>query len=373
MTPQLSERLKTVVFLGAGASFADGAPLQNQLFREYFLHYNDLGRKRESHSWDRELATFFAAFFGIDVNQINNVKNANFPTFEEVLGIIEIADSQNESFRNWETAHIVNAQQKPRLQHIHEVLILLIAEILDHKLRDRSTHHPKLVGSLHEAGWLRNTSFISLNYDILIDNALLGAREDSNLDLDYAIEFMNFGRQWKRPRPKRSITLFKLHGSLNWLYCPSCRAIRITPKQKGVCRLKWRPSECICRRCKTLAVPIIIPPTYFKALSNLYLRQIWHAAEQTLKKCSRLVFCGYSFPDADVHIRYLLKRVEVYRQKTPDVYIINEHSGKDDTSRHMEKNRYLRFFRDKSRVHYTQLSFEEFCNTPTSIDGLPNG
>jgi len=372
MSAHRSEESKTVVVLGAGASCADGAPLQGQLFREYFL-YNSLRRKRKSHLWDRELSSFFLSFYGIDVNEISSIMDANFPTFEEVLGVIEIADSQGESFRDWETAHIVNSQQKPRLQHIHEVLILLIAEVLDHKLRDRSKYHPKLVSSLYKAGWLRNTSFISLNYDILIDNALLPAREDFNLDLDYAIEFMNFGRVWQPPRPKRSIKLFKLHGSLNWLYCPTCRAIRITPKQKGVCHLKWRPSDCICYRCKTLAIPIIIPPTYFKALSNLYLRQIWHAAEQSLKECNRLVFCGYSFPDADVHIRYLLKRVEVNRQTTPDVYIVNEHLDKDDTARQMEKGRYFRFFRDKSKVHYTQLSFEKFCDNPTSIEGLPNG
>lgn len=28
--------MKNVIFLGAGASKADGAPLQNELFREYF-------------------------------------------------------------------------------------------------------------------------------------------------------------------------------------------------------------------------------------------------------------------------------------------------------------------------------------------------
>lgn len=373
MTEQRSEESKTVVFLGAGASCADGAPSQGQLFQEYFLHYNILVRDRSSHSWDRELATFFLVFFGINVDDKNSVQSATFPTFEEVLGIIEIADSQNEGFRDWGTTHIINAIQKPRLQHIHELLILLIAEILADRLGDRSVYHPKLIRSLYDAGWLHKTSFISLNYDILIDNALLEIQKKYNLDLDYAVEFMNFGQEWNPPRPKRSITLFKLHGSLNWLYCPTCRAIRITPKEKGICHLKWQPEECICSKCETLAVPIIIPPTYFKALSNLYLRQIWHAAEQSLMKCGRLVFCGYSFPDADVHVRYLLKRVEVYNQNTPEVFIINDHNGKEEINRQMEKNRYSRFFCDKSRVHYTQLSFEEFCQNPTSIENLSNG
>lgn len=358
---------KTVVFLGAGASRADGAPLQGQLFRDYFLHYNDQRRNRQDHDWDRELATFFEGFFGIDVDDRASVEQAAFPTFEEVLGIIELADSQGESFRDWGTSQAADARQKPRLQHMHDVLILLIAEILDHKLRGNAAHHPRLVRSLQESGQRRNTSFISLNYDILIDNALLGA---DGLDLDYTVEFVNAGSDWRQPRSTQSIKLFKLHGSLNWLYCPTCRTMRITPRDKGVCRLKWRPGDCVCSKCRSLAVPIIIPPTYFKALSNLYLRQIWHAAEQALLECNRIVFCGYSFPDADVHVRYLLKRVEVNGARTPDVFVVNEHADKDATARQAEQDRYTRFFRDKAKIHWTEQSFEAFCENPASVMGV---
>ena len=28
--------------------------------------------------------------------------------------------------------------------------------------------------------------------------------------------------------------LFKPHGSLNWLFCPTCNELEITPKEKGV-------------------------------------------------------------------------------------------------------------------------------------------
>ena len=357
---------RTVVFLGAGASRADGAPLQGELFRDYFRHYTNQVPGPANHAWDRELATFFEVFFGIDVYDQDSIERATFPTFEEVLGIIELADSQRESFRDWGTSHTVDAQQKPRLQHMHDILTLLIAEILDHKLRGNAPHHPRLVRSLEGAGQLRNTSFVSLNYDILIDNALLGLDE---IDLDYAVEFMNAGRDWTKPRAARSIKLFKLHGSLNWLYCPTCRAMRITPREKGVCRLKWRPGDCVCSRCQTLAVPIIIPPPISGAV-NLYLRQIWHAAEQSLLECRRIVFCGYSFPDADVHVRYLLKRVEVNGARTPDVFVVNEHAGKEPAAKRAEKDRYTRFFRDKAKVHWTELSFERFCENPTAVEGV---
>jgi len=358
--------VRTVVFLGAGASRADGAPLQGELFRDYFLHYNSRPCDRICHDWDRELATFFDVFFGIKVDDRASVEHARFPTFEEVLGVIELADTQGESFRDWGTSHIVDAQQKPRLQHMHDVLILLIAEILDRKLRGNATHHPRLVRLLRDTGQLQTTSFVSLNYDILIDNALVGR---SGLNLDYSIEFLNSGADRTRRSAAESNKLFKLHGSLNWLYCPTCRSMRITPCQKGICRLKWQPGDCICSKCKTLAVPIIIPPSYFKVLSNLYLRQIWHAAEQALLECGRIVFCGYSFPNADVHVRYLLKRVEVNGVRPPDVFIVNEHAGKAGTAREAEKDRYTRFFRDKARVHWTDLSFERFCESPTSVIG----
>jgi len=357
-----------VIFLGAGASCADGAPIQSELFREYFRYYQSLPERRTHHTWEYELDTFFIEFFGIDVRDTNSIDKANFPTFEEVLGIIELAESQKESFKDWGTSHIVDAQQKPRLQHMHDVLILLITEILDHKLKGQDIHHPGLVDSLKKIDWLSSTSFISLNYDILMDNALLSAREKCKLDLDYAVDFINFGAEWAKPNPAHSIKLLKLHGSLNWLYCPTCRMLKITPKEKGICRLKWHPEDCLCDKCETLSIPIVIPPTYFKALENMYLRQIWHAAEQVLNACDKLVFCGYSFPDADVHIRYLLKRVEVNRQATPEVFIVNEHEGKKDVAREMEKERYLRFFRDKRKVHWTKLSFEDFSKNPASVE-----
>lgn len=358
---------KTVVFLGAGASCADGAPPQGELFREYFSYYNGLPKGRLYHNWDRELATFFLIFFGINVDDRDEVATARFPTFEEVLGTLEIAVSRAESFRDWGTSHELDPNQKPRIQHLHDILIFLIAEILDHKLKHEATHHPQLVMGLYDAGWLAATTFISLNYDILIDNALIGARDRFDLDLDYSIEFSNFNGEWTRPRAANRLSLFKLHGSLNWLFCPTCRAIRITPKDKGICRLKWEPEQCLCLKCQTLAVPIIIPPTYFKVLANLYLTQIWHSAEAALQDCDRIVFCGYSFPDADVHIRYLLKRMEVNSRKNREIFVVNEHRDKTDEARKLEQNRFHRFFRDKSRVHWTNLSFEEFAEKPVVI------
>jgi hypothetical protein len=55
----------TAIFLGAGASKAEGAPLQGEVFKEYFKTPVFKGSADEM---DRELATFFKEMFQIDVD-----------------------------------------------------------------------------------------------------------------------------------------------------------------------------------------------------------------------------------------------------------------------------------------------------------------
>jgi hypothetical protein len=349
-------QIENVIVLGAGASAPEGAPLQGALFKEYFSSYQ---KKDFSvyHEMDRDLATFFLQFFGIDVDN-DDLEGISFPTFEEVLGILELALNRNESFRDYGISSL-----NPTIQKVREHLILLIALILDEKLKTRGIFHRELIETLVHEGSLQASSFISLNYDILIDNAIIESRERNDLDLDYGVEFTNFDREhnWPRPRPGKSILLHKLHGSLNWLYCPTCISLTLTPHEKGIIQLKWRPNECVCPKCRTLSTPIVIPPTFFKVMGNFYLQEIWRQTEQSLMQAKRIVFCGYSFPDADIHVKYLLKRVEVNRGSMPDIFVVNNHAGKSLEQKKTEKDRYTRFFSDQRKVRYTDCSFEGFC------------
>ena len=335
-----------VIFLGAGASAADGAPTQNRLFMDYFGNgpYHDVVSS--------DISKFFKDFYGIDTNNIIN--HTDFPTFEEILGILELSLNRYESFRNYPLI-----PQNPKIQNIREQIIFLIAKILKDKLKFGRPAHDTLITRLKNESRLKTTAFISLNYDILIDNALTGIHDI--IDLDYGIQFTNFTRKndWHEPRVKRLTKLFKLHGSLNWLYCPTCISMTITPKEKSVSTIAEAPIPC--GYCQTRMIPVIIPPTFFKVMSNHFLQQIWRETENVLMATKRIIFCGYSFPDADVHIKYLLKRVEVNRGTTPDIYIFNDHNGKEDRIKQQEKERYERFFSEKQKVLYLDKSFEDFC------------
>jgi hypothetical protein len=351
----------TAIFLGAGASKAEGAPLQGELFRDYF---SSEGFKNSYDNMDRELGTFFFLMFGIDVDH-GDIRKISFPTFEEVLGLTDLAIMRKEGFRDFDIEN--RAANSGRLRFIAQYLVFLVAKVLDIKLRDRPPLHRQLVAALREANELRNVVFVSTNYDILIDNAL--TEEHANgVDLDYGIDFRNFDKpgDWGRPALDRKVSLFKPHGSLNWLFCPTCNELEITPKEKGVVtRLVSSFTNAACPECESVYVPLIVPPSFYKDLNNVFLASIWNRTDVALRKVNHIIFCGYSFPDADIHIKYLLKRAQTNRNGALKITVLNNHDGKKQTDAEQEEQRYKRFL--GSAVRYTDQSFEDLVRDPIAV------
>jgi NAD-dependent SIR2 family protein deacetylase len=350
------------IFLGAGASCSDGAPSQTRLFKDFFGEsFEDYYRVQEENASLQQVgvitnatARFFERFFGFD--PIKSYETAHFPTFEEVLGIIDLALMRDEGFTGLE-GNLTPYQRGASLRKAREDFVFLIALILDKKLQYQSKYHSLLVDNLEQGKTLNTCAFLSFNYDLLIDNALGKLRRDF---CDYAIKFAN--ADIERPDPT---ILLKLHGSLNWLYCSVCRDVRLTPGEKGVCDLVFNSAKCVCPKCQSLTMPIIVPPTYFKAMSNIFLQQIWQQAEHVLSRCHTWIFCGYSFPDADMHVKYLLKRVQVNARTLRRVFVVNWHSHKAPCEAATEEERYRRLFGANTPVHYAETSFEEFAASPT--------
>ena len=348
--------MQHVIVLGAGASKADGAPLQFDLLRDYFLLEKD-----NAHSaMNAELNSFFHNFYGIDTVSVD--AKTEFPTFEEVLGTLELAMARNENFRIPQTGPPDLWDQR-RIQQCREYVVTLICTILARKLGSGpgggGTSHSRLVQNIPRTG---NTSFISFNYDLLIDNAI----GDAGRTRDYGTTFAN-----PLPVNDSSVGLYKLHGSLNWLRCPTCGALTHTGDVKGASYPVDQREHCQTINCNGETTPIVIPPTFFKAMSDFHLQQIWHVAERRLVAADRIYFCGYSLPEADMHIRYLLKRAEVNRGSTPEVYVMTNHPAKTDADRGLERKRYKRLFRDPERVVYTAWSFEDFARETFAVATKP--
>jgi NAD-dependent SIR2 family protein deacetylase len=338
--------------------------MQSELFRKYFT-----GAVQGPESMKQGLAKFFRLVFGIDVATVQN--DVDFPTFEEALGILDLAELRRESLRNLS----LEAGTSDSIRTTHHYLVFAMALVIAEQLRGEIPRlHEKLVRNLRDEGRLQSTIFISTNYDILIDNALLNPPQEeiSGSLIDYGVEFTNFDipegvqqqwRRWNRPNPTAT-KLYKLHGSLNWLFCPTCNSLTLTPGMKGAIQLLGIDDPAAkCQVCQSLMTPIIVPPTFYKDMSRIFLSMVWNKAESALRKADHLILCGYSFPDADMHIKYLLKRVQTNRSpQNLRVTVISNHPDKTDEQKREEKLRYQRFLgRD---VNYTDSSFEDFAKNP---------
>lgn len=290
---------KTVFIFGAGASKAEGLPTQAELFKGYFSN-------NPQDDFSVALNGYFKDFFGI----VNTRSEENkWPSFEEALAMVEIAMDKEHSFGPVYTAN--------KLKEIRDGLIISMGRAIENYQVDAETIHKKFLGKLFWKGHYRKDeySFVSFNYDILLDIALMEMlRHD--IYSDYGIQFANsrdnfdsssFNR-WKIPGDK-SVLILKPHGSLNWMQCASCDAIAISGKSKGkifITGLLYTIEQCPHDNSPMHFV--VEPPSYFKRYKNYYLQSTWLKLNDTLAAADKIVFIGYSMPDADVMIKYAFKR-----------------------------------------------------------------
>lgn len=111
----------------------------------------------------------------------------------------------------------------------------------------------------------------------------------------------------------KNIKILKMHGSLNWLECPKCGRI-FTDFNKGIANDEFNETDCPCcyngsyEGASPKLQSLLITPTFLKSLESLVIKNIWHNAFIELTEAKRVVFIGYSFPDADFEMRCLLKK-----------------------------------------------------------------
>jgi hypothetical protein len=174
-------------------------------------------------------------------------------------------------------------------------------------------------------------SVISLNYDILLDTVLFKIAEDQGgLDADarptYACDIQTkeyLDKPVGRGKRAEYGTLLKLHGSLNWFYCPCCRRLDVGMSEFGrsvvSCTMvdvlaNLHPLHALyvegepCPDCDTRLRPVMITPSRAKDYRNPHIQRIWYEAERALRRAEHVCFIGYSLPDDDLEVIDLLRR-----------------------------------------------------------------
>lgn len=166
---------------------------------------------------------------------------------------------------------------------------------------------------------------ISLNYDLIIDTALMFYSEQRD---DHEGRFPNYccdiRTEFYRNEPRRFGSLLKLHGSLNWLHCKTChrleigaseskRFLKVLNRLLGSSAQTTLETSCMwqgnpCQICGSEMRPLLIAPTQLKDYRNPHLMQVCYEAERVLRESRRVIFIGYSLPDDDLEVIYLFKR-----------------------------------------------------------------
>lgn len=293
----------TVVIFGAGATRACGGPLTNEILPQAFDP--EVRQKIEREYYIDLLDDFLVENFYLPRLQQAR-SESDYPALPLLLSLVDKAiDRKQPMGHNWPV---------DKLNDVRRALQYMIFALLEYKLRRLSKHYyGDLLNALGSNG-SEGLTIISLNYDIIIDNAMV----------KYYVGLPEYGCSISTQRyldlPHRGL-LLKIHGSLNWSYCPGCTRLDLGVSKTGstyklldelyrVNPLEDRYScqGFACPQCSTPVEPVLITPTQLKDYRNPHVANVWTRAEQELRKAQRVIIVGYSLPDDDLDVIYLLKR-----------------------------------------------------------------
>jgi WD40 repeat protein len=320
----------TLFVLGAGASIAEGSPLQRDILNLIF------------ESDDEQLTSSDAANqVRIFINENFDISNGEYPSLESIFGYLDYFISKREGLgAGYTTLKIVE---------IKEALIKLVHYVISKPSGNRNGTYRKFWDVISETN--RNVSVVTMNYDTLLDEAFdfLYPRKAY---IDYCIELMNYHHYdqidafhwWVNPREPvtiweentpKPIKLIKLHGSLNWKYCNCCNQVLLTAWDTNIdlgsmgfkgytyasCgNLETEEFELTCPLDGNRFDTFIVPPSHIKDLSHPAINKLLDEAAIEIRKARKIVFVGYSFPEADVHIKALFRK---NLKKDAEVHVVD--------------------------------------------------
>lgn len=172
----------------------------------------------------------------------------------------------------------------------------------------------RLLQNLREnANPKQGVSIITFNYDIALDYAL----HDNDFIPDY-------GLAEKAGTGQQSISLLKLHGSLNWTETiPTVTENEVVPwdmqqyLQTHRVKAGGTITSCVIpigSQLGELATKggrlvtgeaVLVPPTWNKAENHRALNKVWAKAANALSEAENIFIVGYSMPETDAFFRYL--------------------------------------------------------------------
>lgn len=344
--PIQNDRPEIVYIFGAGASYPEGVPIQSDII-PLILDNNDI--QLEKSPSGRHIREFLHENFST---------KEKFPSLEEVFGFIDFHINNDFSLtKKWNKQDLIQL----RIDFIKVLHYIISSKTQTSKdfqfFWQQIKHHKQKIG------------VITTNYDTLIDEAFDIIYPDYLID--YCIDLVNCrydaaGPDWwldpQKPTKFNGLIpirtkLIKIHGSLNWKYCNCCAQVKLTPWQHRI-NLKldsfesfFNNQSTICPFDKSRLTSLIQAPSHLKTNHNYIFNKLYDEASYLVRNSKILVFIGYSFPEADVHIRALIKRNFDSNKK---IVVINKSSSKDLFHRYISLS---------NNVTYNEMTFEKFLKS----------
>lgn len=351
------EKRDAVILFGAGASYPDGVPLQKEILP---IILNGKNEEINSSEIGQAVIKFIQENFSVnDVNQ--------YPRLEAIFGFIDYFLYQRESLSSFYSNSYIFS--------LKEYLIKLIHYVVNYKTNVPSNCYLEFWNQVKKTN--KNISFITLNYDTLLEQAFNNLYKKNNY-IDYCTHFMNYEyidkllnyHFWINPReplPYKNentphlFKIIKIHGSLNWKYCNCCNQVLLTPWDRKIDLMKNKflgytypdnkEYEFLCPIDDTEFQTLIMPPTFVKNLDQPVLSQLRNEAAREIRAAKKLIIIGYSMSYADIHIKALLKK---NLNPNTEIIVVNP----KENSQVMQKFNSL-----SDNIKFMKMTFEELLNS----------
>lgn len=340
-----------VLIIGAGFSSNAGLPLASR-FTVELLKTMSLNPNGPSRALVKFLKQFVDHTFGE-----GGTRNANeWPELEDILTIIDLSANTGH--------HLGPTYSASDLRTVRRAILVRMIRMLEQRYAAASKNA--------NPGWQKLEQFFArfeaddcavlcMNWDTVFERGLKRTQKIDQIDYgcDARAAFfegdkLRLGR-FRAPPPLR---LIKPHGSINWMYCDTCRETFWVPPDdvEKVARtlfskkdwqvlekaaLLKRPPKTLdpaCPHCMSRALGTRFATfSYRKALDFPMHTASWRSAERDLKQSANWVFVGYSMPAADYEFKQLLKRVQLSEPIRPTITLITAGIGGPDTVTRFER------------------------------------
>lgn len=205
----------------------------------------------------------------------------------------------------------LNIDKGPRVRRYERALsdfYVVVARVLSTSTSGTCDYHGRIAKLLSPGD-----SVLSFNYDCIMDSALRdhgGNRWDPERG-GYGFAIGGNHDAWRRRTtgqpPRSSIKLLKMHGSLNWTQANGAVSLRDNASPQS-------------------AAGSIIPPSWFKSLTDDPYASVWKEARMAIRAARLLIVIGYSIPQTDLFSQSLLKieaGSKLKREKLDALVLVN--------------------------------------------------